>query len=125
MMKNIDFTMKNVYIFFLLTSQILFIAILLKLNFLVFVITLAIKQGSPWNKPVELNGVNYLKSHSQVLLDRTGASDNLWFLAQNYLASLNENRQTNWKYHNIYQGGGGTSYISHILMFYWFEAVLY
>jgi hypothetical protein len=26
--------------------------------------------------------VKYLKSHSQVLLDRTGAPDNLWFLAQ-------------------------------------------
>jgi hypothetical protein len=36
---------------------------------------------SPWQKPAELNGVEYLKSHAQVLLDRTGAPDNLWFLA--------------------------------------------
>jgi hypothetical protein len=32
---------------------------------------------SPWKNPAELNGVKYLKSHAQVLLDRTGAPDNL------------------------------------------------
>jgi hypothetical protein len=37
---------------------------------------------NPWQNPAELNGVEYLKSHAQVLLDRTGAPDNLWFLAQ-------------------------------------------
>jgi hypothetical protein len=36
---------------------------------------------SPWQKPAELNGVKYLKSQAQVLLDRTGSPDNLWFLA--------------------------------------------
>jgi hypothetical protein len=36
---------------------------------------------SPWKNPAELNGVKYLKSHAQVLLDRIGAPDNLWFLA--------------------------------------------
>ena len=30
---------------------------------------------SPWQNPAELNGVKYLKSHTQVLLDRTGAPD--------------------------------------------------
>jgi hypothetical protein len=40
---------------------------------------------SPWQNPADLNGVKYLKSHAQVLLDRTGAPDNLWFLAQDYL----------------------------------------
>ena len=30
---------------------------------------------SPWQNPAELNGVKYLKSHAQVLLDRTGATD--------------------------------------------------
>ena len=30
---------------------------------------------SPWQNPAELNGVKYLKSHAQVLLDRTGAPD--------------------------------------------------
>jgi hypothetical protein len=55
---------------------------------------------SPWQNPAELNGVKYLKSHAQVLLDRKGASDNLWFLAQDYLAhvhNLSANRQLNWK----------------------------
>jgi hypothetical protein len=32
---------------------------------------------SPWQNPTELNDVEYLKSHAQVLLDRTGAPDNL------------------------------------------------
>jgi hypothetical protein len=55
---------------------------------------------SPWQKPAELNGVKYLKSHAQVLLDKTGPLDNLWFLAQDYLAhvhNLSTNRQLNWK----------------------------
>jgi hypothetical protein len=39
---------------------------------------------SPWQNPAGLNGVKYLKSHAQVLLDRTGAPDSLWFLAQDY-----------------------------------------
>ena len=30
---------------------------------------------SPWQNPAELNGIKYLKSHAQVLLDRTGAPD--------------------------------------------------
>jgi hypothetical protein len=37
---------------------------------------------SPWQNPDELNGMKYLKSHDQVLLDRTGAPDNLCFLAR-------------------------------------------
>jgi hypothetical protein len=36
-----------------------------------------IEQHIPWQKPAELSGVKYLKSHAQVLLDRTGAPDNL------------------------------------------------
>jgi hypothetical protein len=50
--------------------------------------------------PAELNGVKYLKSHAQVLLDSTDEPDNLWFLAQDYLAhvhNLTSNRQLNWK----------------------------
>jgi hypothetical protein len=37
---------------------------------------------SPWQNPAELNCVKYLKSHAQVILDRTGVPDTLWFLAQ-------------------------------------------
>jgi hypothetical protein len=82
---------------------------------------------SPWQNPAELNGVKYLKSHAQVLLDRTGAPDNIWFLAQDYIAhvhKLSANRQLNWKIPEQVSSGG-TSDISHILMYYWFESVLY
>jgi hypothetical protein len=60
-------------------------------------------------------------------LDKTGAPDNLWFLAQDYLAhvhNLSENHQLNWKLQEQVSGGG-TPHIYHILMFYWFEPVLY
>jgi len=82
---------------------------------------------SPWQNPAELNGVKYLKSHAQVLLDRTGAPDSMWFLAQDYLAhvhNLSANRQINWQIPQQVSRGG-TPDISHILMFYWFEPVLY
>jgi hypothetical protein len=55
---------------------------------------------SPWQKPVELNRVMYQMSHAQLLLDRTGGPDNLWFLEHHYFAhvhNLSENRQLNWK----------------------------
>jgi hypothetical protein len=84
---------------------------------------------SPWQNPAELNDVKYLKSHAQVLLYRTGAPDNLWFLAQDYLAhvhNLSANGQLNWKItEQVPRREGGTPDISHILMFYWFEPVLY
>jgi hypothetical protein len=38
----------------------------------------------PWKNSAELNGVKYLKSHAQVLLDMTVVTDNLWFLAKDY-----------------------------------------
>jgi hypothetical protein len=60
----------------------------------------SIEPHSRWQNPAELNGAKYLKSHAQVLLDRTGAPDNLWFLAQDYSAhvyNLSANRQLNWK----------------------------
>jgi hypothetical protein len=53
---------------------------------------------SPWQNPAELNGVKYLKSHAQVLLDRTGAPNSTWFLAQDYLAhvhNMSANHQLN------------------------------
>jgi hypothetical protein len=74
-----------------------------------------------------LNGVKHLESHAQILLDRTGAPDNLWFLAQDYLAhvhNLNANRQINWKIPEQLLRRE-TQDISHILMFYWFEPVPY
>jgi hypothetical protein len=82
---------------------------------------------SPWQNPAELNGIKYLKSHAQVLLDRTGAPDNLWCLAQDYSAhvhNLSEIVNSTGKYQNRYQRWE-TPDISHIVMFYWFEPVLY
>jgi hypothetical protein len=65
-----------------------------------------------------LNGVKHLKSHVQVLLDRIGAPDNLWFLVQDYLAHVNNlsaNRQLNWKIlEQVSRGRSGTSDIYHI-----------
>jgi hypothetical protein len=84
---------------------------------------------SPWQNPAELNGVKYLKSHAQVLLDRAGAPNNLWFLSQDYLAyvhNLITNRQLNWKIpEQVSTGTNGTPDIPYTLVFYWFEPVLY
>jgi hypothetical protein len=69
---------------------------------------------SSWQNPTELNGVKYLKSHAQVLLDRKGAPDNLRFLAQGYLAhvhNLSANRQLNWKIiEQVSKWGGHQTY---------------
>jgi hypothetical protein len=48
----------------------------------------------------ELNEFKYLKPHAQVLLDKKDALDNLWFLAQEFLAyahNLSANYQIIWK----------------------------
>jgi hypothetical protein len=63
---------------------------------------------------------------NQVLLDRTDAPDNLWFLSQDYLEyvhDLSANLRLNWKIPE--QVLRGVPDISHILIFYWFEPVLY
>jgi hypothetical protein len=68
---------------------------------------------SPCQNSAELNIVKYLKSHAQVLLDRTGAPDNLWFLVQDYLAyvyNLSTNRQLNWKIPEQVSRGGHQTY---------------
>jgi hypothetical protein len=85
---------------------------------------------SLWQNSSELNGVKYLKSHAQVLLDRIGAPDNLWFLAQDYLSHVHKSKcKSSTQLENTRTGikGGrkGTPDISHILMFYWFESVVY
>jgi hypothetical protein len=76
---------------------------------------------SPWQNPAELNGVEYLKSHAQVLLDRAGSPDNLCFLIQDKLShvhNLSANRQLNWKIPEQISGKAVTSNISRILMFF-------
>jgi hypothetical protein len=57
-----------------------------------------IEPHSPCQNRAELNGVKYLKSHAQVLLDRTVVPDNPWFLSQDYLShvhNLSANHQFN------------------------------
>jgi hypothetical protein len=69
---------------------------------------------SPWHNPAELNGVKYLKSHAQVLLDMTVAKDNLCFLSQDYSShvhNLSANRQLNWKIPERVSRGGDTRHI--------------
>jgi hypothetical protein len=71
---------------------------------------------SPFQTPSELNGVKYLKSHAQVLLDRKGAPDNLWCLAQDYFShvhNLSANLQLNWKIPEQVSKGGNTRHISY------------
>jgi hypothetical protein len=68
---------------------------------------------SPWQNPAELNGVKYLNSHAHVLLVRTGAPDNLWFLAQDYLShvhNLSAYHQLNWKISEQVSRGGHHTY---------------
>ena len=82
---------------------------------------------SPWQNPAELNGVKYLKTHAQVLLDRTGAPSNLWFLAQQYLVDVfmvTSHPQLKWQT-PLQVSRGDTPDISHILVFQFFEPVLY
>ena len=43
---------------------------------------------NPQQNPVELKAIKYLKEHSHVLLDRTGAPESCWFLAIKYLADV-------------------------------------
>ena len=42
----------------------------------------------PQQNPVELRAIKYLKDHTHVLLDRTGAPESCWFLAIKYLADI-------------------------------------
>jgi hypothetical protein len=68
---------------------------------------------SSWQNPAELNAVEYLKSHAQVIFDRTGSPDNLLFLAQYYLShvhNLSANRQLSWKIPEQVSRGGYQTY---------------
>lgn len=42
----------------------------------------------PQQNPVEVRAIKYLKKHSHVLLDCTGAPESCWFLAIKYLAGV-------------------------------------
>ena len=42
----------------------------------------------PQQNPTELHAVKFLKDHSQVLLDWTGAPEDCWLLACEYIANV-------------------------------------
>jgi hypothetical protein len=44
--------------------------------------------GHPQQNPAELRAVKFVKNHSQTLLDRTGAPENCWLLACEYIADV-------------------------------------
>jgi hypothetical protein len=83
---------------------------------------------SPWQKPTELNGVKYLQTHAQVLLDSTGSPDNLWFPAKDFLTYVH-NLSANLQQQNIKTGmkRGKAWHQTYPISwyFYWFEPVLY
>ena len=82
---------------------------------------------SPWQNPAEGGGVRFLKAHAEVLMNRSGCPDNLWFLCHQYICAVHEscaNEHLNWET-PLQKSGEGTPDISHILQFRWFEPVLY
>ena len=81
----------------------------------------------PHQNPVESQAVRHIKNWSKLLLDRSGAPDNCWYLCQEYCAYIynyTANPMLNWLL-PLQVRDGDTKDISHILMFYWFEPVLY
>ena len=44
--------------------------------------------GHPQQNPAELRAVKFVKNHSQVLMDRTGAPENCWLLACEYITDV-------------------------------------
>ena len=80
-----------------------------------------------WQNPAEIKGIKNLKAQAQVVMDRVGAPEHLWFLCQKYLCEIHNHSahpQNDWK--SPYQvSRGDTPDISHLLQFYWYEPVLY
>ena len=81
----------------------------------------------PHQNHVESQAIRHIKNWSTVLLDRSNAPDNCWFLCQEYCVEIynhTANPSINWKL-PLKERDGDTKDISHILMFYWYEPVLY
>ena len=82
---------------------------------------------SPWQNPAERDGVKYLKSHVEILLNRSGAPPTLWFLAAQYLCDIKNvcaDELLGYRSPNNV-ATGETDDISHVLCFYFYEPVLY
>ena len=81
----------------------------------------------PQQNPAEVGGVKYLKEHAEVLMNRTNSPENTWFLCHQYLTQLHNlcaNPSINYQI-PLQLARGDTPDISHLLLFYWFQPVLY
>ena len=83
--------------------------------------------GHPQQNPAELRAVKFVKNHSQVLLDRTGAPENCWLLACEYIADVhNVCADESIGYHIPREvRHGGLQDISAFLEYRFYEPVLY
>ena len=55
---------------------------------------------SPWQNPAEGGGVRFLKSHAEVLMNRSGCPDYLWYACHEYICAVHEccaNEHLNWE----------------------------
>ena len=82
---------------------------------------------NPQQNPVELRAIRWLKEQVPVLLQRTGAPDEFWFLAAQYLCDLhNHCADPSMKFEvPLTVRTGITKDISAFLQFIWFQKVLY
>jgi hypothetical protein len=92
----------------------------------------AIKDGltepyHPQQNPAEMRAVKWLKSHSQVLMDRNEIPEWLWFQVVRYLADLHNycaDESLNWRT-PMERRHGDTPNISAFLNFEFYEPVYY
>ena len=71
--------------------------------------------------------MRFLKSHSEILMNRSGCPDYLWYACHEYICAVHEscaNEHLHWET-PIQKSGEGTPDISHIMQFRWYEPVLY
>jgi hypothetical protein len=83
--------------------------------------------GHPQQNPAELRAVKYLKDHSQVLLDRTGAPEFCWLAACEYIADVHNICSDETINHQIPLEArhGGLQDISAFLEYKFYEEILY
>lgn len=83
--------------------------------------------GHPQQNPAELCAVKYIKDHSQVLLDRTGAPEVCWLLACEYIADVHNICADESLGHRIPREirHGGLQDISAFLEYRFYEHVMY
>jgi hypothetical protein len=83
--------------------------------------------GHPQQNPAELRAVKFIKDHSQVLLDRTGAPENCWLLACEYITDVHNlcaDESLNYQIPRELRHGGLQD-ISAFLEYRFYEPILY